>query len=129
MPDSIITADWIAKAQADLRSARVLRAASPPLLEQAIYLTAQAAEKSLKALLIKHGVPYRSFRHDVSALLKATSAIEPSLSAFAPRLANFNAYNVETRYPISMPLTMTEAEVDEAISTVQDLSAALSALL
>ena len=45
MPDSIIPGDWVAKAQADLRSARVLRSASPPLLEQAIHLAAQAAEK------------------------------------------------------------------------------------
>ncbi|NOT64375.1 MAG: HEPN domain-containing protein [Acidobacteria bacterium] len=129
MPDSAIPADWMAKAQADLRSARVLRSASPPLLEQAIYLAAQAAEKMLKALLIKYGVPYRSFRHDVPAVLTEACAIEPSLSAFDLRLANFNAYNVETRYPISSPLTITEAEVDEAISTVQDLNAAISALL
>ena len=129
MPDSVIAADWVAKAQADLRSACVLRAASPPLLEQAIYLAAQAAEKALKALLIKYGVPYRSFRHDVPAVLTEACAIEPSLSAFDPRLANFNTYNVETRYPISTPFTLTAAEVDEAISTVQDLIVALSALL
>lgn len=129
MPDSLITADWVAKAQADLRSARVLRAASPPLLEQAVNHAAQAAEKILKALLIKYGVPYRSFRHDVPALLTEASAIEPSLAAFASRLANFNSYNVETRYPIHSPFTITEAETDDAISTVQDLIAALSALL
>ena len=129
MPDSIIPAEWIAKAQRDLRSARVLRSASPPLLEEAVYFAAQAAEKALKALLIKHGVPYRLFRHDVPALLIEASAIEPSLTAFAPRLVDFDTYNVEMRYPISAPFTMTEAEVDEAISTVQDLSAALSALI
>jgi HEPN domain-containing protein len=129
MPDSVIPAEWMAKAQADLRSARVLRSASPPLLEQAVYLAAQSAEKSLKALLIKHGVPYRSFRHDITALLKACKAIETSLSAFDPRLANFNTYNVETRYPISPPSTVTEVEVDEAIATAQDLIAAISALI
>ncbi|MGH9831484.1 MAG: HEPN domain-containing protein [Blastocatellia bacterium] len=119
----------MAKAQADLRSASVLRSASPPLLEQAVYFAAQAAEKSLKALLIKHGVPYRSFRHDITALLKACRAIEPSLSAFDLRLANFNTFNVETRYPTSPPFTMTEAEVDEALATAQDLIAAVSALI
>ncbi len=62
-------------------------------------------------------------------MLTEACAIEPSLSAFDPRLANFNAYNVETRYPISSPFTITEAEVDEAIATVQDLIAALAALL
>ncbi len=129
MPDSVIPAEWVAKAQADLRSARVLRVASPPLLEPAIYHAAQAAEKILKALLIKHGVPYRSFRHDVPALLKATSAIETSLSVFAPRLTNFDTYNVETRYPISQPSTLTEAEVDDAIATVQDLIAAILPLI
>lgn len=69
----------------------------------------------LKALLIKHGVPYRSFRHDVLALLTEASAIETSLSTFDPRLANFNTYNVETRYPISQPFTLTEAESAQPI--------------
>jgi HEPN domain-containing protein len=76
MPDSVIPAEWIAKAQRDLLSARVLRSASPPLLEEAINFAAQAAEKALKALLIKYGVPYRSFRHDVPALLIEAIAIE-----------------------------------------------------
>jgi hypothetical protein len=45
------------------------------------------------------------------------------------RLANFNIYNLETRYPISGPLTVPETEVDEAISTVQDLIAAIVLLI
>jgi len=121
MPDSTIPADWLAQARVDLQSARVLRSASPSLLERAVYLAAQAAEKTLKALLIKHGVPYRSFRHDIPGLLKAASAIETSLSAFAPRLANFATYSVETRYPTSPHFTVTEAQVDEAISAAEDL--------
>jgi HEPN domain-containing protein len=129
MPDSVIPAEWVAKAQADLRSARVLRSASPPLLEPAIYHAAQAAEKMLKALLIKHSVPYRSFRHDVTGLLTEAIAIEASLTAFDPRLANFNTYNVETRYPISSPFTVTEAEVDEALATAQDLIVVISPLI
>ena len=129
MPDSIVPADWMAKAQADLRAAGVLRLAAPPLLEQAVYMAAQAAEKALKALLIKHGVPYRVYGHDVPSLMKAASAIEPSLSTFAPRLANFSTYNVETRYPIFQPFTVTEAQVDKAIAVTQELMAALSALV
>ncbi len=129
MPDSIIPGDWVAKAQRDLRAARVLRSATPPLLEEALNYAAQAAEKALKALLIKHSVPYRSFRHDVPALLIEAGAIEPSLAAFAPRLTNFDTYNVETRYPISSPFTVTEAEVDDAIATVQDLIAAILPLI
>ena len=129
MQDSAIPAEWITKAQTDLRSACVLRSASPPLLEQAIYFAAQAAEKVLKALLIKHSVPYRSFRHDITALLKACKTIETGLSAFDLRLAQFNSFNVETRYPISQSFTVTEAEVDEAIATMQDLITVISALI
>jgi HEPN domain-containing protein len=129
MPDSVIPAEWVAKAQRDLLSARVLRSASPPMLEEAVNFAAQAAEKSLKALLIKYGVPYRSFRHDVPALLIEAVAIEPSLAAFDPRLEDFDTYNVETRYPISPPFTVTEAEADEAITTAQDLIAAISAMI
>ncbi|MGH9839537.1 MAG: HEPN domain-containing protein [Blastocatellia bacterium] len=129
MPDSVIPAEWVAKAQRDLLSARVLRSASPPLLEEAVNFAAQAAEKVLKALLIKYGVSYRSFRHDVPALMIEAIAIEPNLTAFAPRLEDFDTYSVETRYPISPPFTATEAEVDDAIATAQDLIAAISALI
>ncbi len=101
MLDSVIPAEWIAKAQRDLLSARILRSASPPLLEQAIYFAAQAAEKSFKALLVKRRAPYRSFRHDITVLLKARKTIEPGLSVFDVRLANFGAYNMDARYPIS----------------------------
>lgn len=129
MPDSIIPAEWVARAQRDLLCARVLRSATSPLLEETAYFAAQAAEKALKAVLIKHSVSYRSFRHDVPALLVEAIAIEPSLTAFTPKLEGFDTYNVEARYPISHPFTTTEAQADEAIAVAEDLIAAISALI
>lgn len=129
MPDSAIPTEWLAQAQRDLQSARVLRTASPPLLETAIYHAAQAAEKALKALLIKHGAPYRQLHHDIPALLTEAIAIEPSLSAFTTRLADFDYYSVESRYPGYPPFTVTEIEVDEAVLVAQDLIRAISLLI
>ncbi len=43
MPDSAIPLEWLVQARRDLESSRVLRAASPPLLETAIYHAAQSA--------------------------------------------------------------------------------------
>ncbi len=126
MPDSTIPADWLAQARVDLQSARVLRAASPPLLKPAVYSAAQAAEKALKALLIKHGVSYLSFRHDIPALLTKAAAIEISLSAFKPRLANFDYYSMRSRYPSFPPFTVTEAEVDDVILAAEELILAIA---
>jgi HEPN domain-containing protein len=90
VPDSAIPLEWLVQAKRDLESARVLRSASPSLLEPAIYHAAQSTEKALKALLIKHGVSYRQLHHDIPALLTETITIEPGLSIFTIRLARIS---------------------------------------
>jgi HEPN domain-containing protein len=129
MPDSAIPLEWLVQARRDLESSRVLRSASPPLLETAIYHAAQAAEKAIKALLVKQGVSYRQLHHDIPALLTEAVTIEPSLSAFTVRLADFDYYSVESRYPGYPPFTVTETEVDEAIITSEELLKVISALI
>ncbi len=61
--------DWMRKAEGDLRAAEHLLA-----LEQEDYFTAafhaqQAAEKFLKALLVRHQVPFPK-THDIQQLLE-----------------------------------------------------------
>jgi HEPN domain-containing protein len=116
MPDSAIPLEWLVQARRDLESPRVLRAAAPPLLETAIYHAAQAAEKALKALLVKQGVSYRQLHHDITVLLTEAVTFEPSLSAFTVRLSDFEYYIVESRYPGYPPFTVTETEDKDALS-------------
>ncbi|HVC32857.1 MAG TPA: HEPN domain-containing protein [Chloroflexota bacterium] len=47
---------WLLKAQSDLRAARVLFAADPPVLDGVVYHCQQSAEKSLKGFLLWHRI-------------------------------------------------------------------------
>ena len=49
--------DWLAKAENDLASAKVLGSAPSPLLDTAIYHCQQAGEKALKSVLARKGKP------------------------------------------------------------------------
>jgi HEPN domain-containing protein len=51
---------WLAKADEDLRAARVLIDVREPLLETAIFHCQQAAEKAFKAFLVWHDCPIPS---------------------------------------------------------------------
>ncbi|MCZ7570447.1 MAG: HEPN domain-containing protein [Ardenticatenaceae bacterium] len=60
--DPVLVADtqgWLQKAANDLRGAEIDPAATPPLLEDAVFHCQQAAEKALKAFLTFHNQPFR----------------------------------------------------------------------
>jgi HEPN domain-containing protein len=56
-PDDPEVAAWLAKADGDLRMARMALEAPDPLFDQACFHSQQAAEKALKALLVAVGIP------------------------------------------------------------------------
>src|SRR5919199_4528664 len=53
------TRGWIERAVNDLRGAQIDLAASPPLVEDALFHCQQATEKLLKAFLTFHNQPFR----------------------------------------------------------------------
>lgn len=88
---------WMEKAEEDFRSAQILEAAEPPALSAACFHCQQAAEKYLKAVLVKENVePPRT--HDLSALLDLTPLSEESVYDAAEFL---NPFAVSIRYPSS----------------------------
>jgi len=67
---------WLAKAQRDLASARVLAANDPPLLDTAIYHCQQAAEKAVKGYLVYCDQEFERV-HDIEVLIRlAMSCVE-----------------------------------------------------
>jgi HEPN domain-containing protein len=67
--------EWLAKAEEDWDSARVLLGDESPLVTPALFHMQQCAEKLLKALLIKKKV-YFERRHDLSYLLRLANEAE-----------------------------------------------------
>jgi HEPN domain-containing protein len=61
------TKAWLIKALVDLRAAEHLLVAQPPLTGLALFHAQQAVEKTLKAFLSWHDIPFRK-THDLSVL-------------------------------------------------------------
>lgn len=77
LPDAATLSEvkgWLTRADSDLRTAAVARAAEPSLLDAVVFHAQQAAEKALKAFLVLHA---RSFRktHSIEEIGEAALAI------------------------------------------------------
>lgn len=104
---------WLARARQDLRAAEVDLQAEPPLLGDAAFHSQQAVEKALKALLARHGRPFRK-THDIGELAVACLEDEPSLERLLRRSAPLTEYAWRFRYPGEI-FEPERAEVDEAL--------------
>lgn len=90
------TRAWMEKAAIDLRAARALLDAR--LVSSALFHCQQAAEKSFKAFLTWHEIPFRRV-HDLEEVGVLCVSIEPSLAAIAQRAEPLTAYAWKLRYP------------------------------
>jgi HEPN domain-containing protein len=92
---------WLSIARRDLDAARTLATAPRPVPEVAAYQCQQAAEKLVKAMLIRRGVqPPRS--HDVGRLLDMLADAGGDVSALHG-FARLTEFAVLHRYPSDSP--------------------------
>lgn len=93
-----LTAEWVRKAEADLRSARQLAEDRPSNHDLVCFCCQQSAEKFLKALLEEEGstVPRT---HDLEDLLARLIAHRPKLTALRRGLKFLIQFAVDPRYP------------------------------
>ena len=82
-------------------------------LEDLCFHCQQAAEKAIKALLIRHGIPF-PYVHDLAVLMllleKATGDLPDSIR----RAAGLTRFAVQTRYPGTAP-PVREEKYREAV--------------
>ena len=105
--------EWLAHAESDLNLARLAKATKGILPEQACFHTQQAAEKSLKAVLLFRRVEF-PLVHDLETLV---GLLEENRVAFPPEIretGSLTPYAVEARYPGHLE-EVTPSDVDEAI--------------
>jgi HEPN domain-containing protein len=89
---------WIAKAEDDLRVARLLIAEENRLYAAGVYHCQQAAEKALKAWLTCRDVVFPK-THDLETLLHLCLTQEPGFGAFAEHARVLTPLATEFRYP------------------------------
>jgi len=110
--------DWIAHAKSDLNMAIVARnhRTTEILAEQICFHTQQAAEKSLKAVLLYNSIGFR-FQHDLAYLLGLLENANIPVPADIADVESLTPYAVDFRYPPGAGEELTGADIDEAIDT------------
>jgi HEPN domain-containing protein len=118
------TAEWVAKAEGDFRTAqREVQATEEPNFDAVCFHAQQCAEKYLKARLVEAGQTFPKI-HDLEALLNLALPLEPSWEKLRGSLQRLTDMAVEVRYPGFM----ADAEdAEEALHTAGRVRAAVLA--
>ena len=108
---------WLLKADHDLRSARQLLVADPPLLDTAVYHCQQAAEKALKGYLTFKDCPFQKV-HVLSVLVEQCMEVDPSFAGLQDPADLLTPYAIAFRYPGDV-LEPEPADVKEALEAAE----------
>lgn len=113
MSDPDDPAAWMGKADEDLLCIDNNLAAARVPWELVAYHAQQAAEKALKALLVRHrqDVP---FTHDLVRLLNQCAGVAPTLAAHGAACRELNRCALPSRYPGDAP-GVTEDEARDVV--------------
>ena len=100
---------WLKKAQEDMDVCRVLLQSNLDSYDGIGFHAQQSAEKFLKALLVRHQIPF-SKTHDVAELRKLVEKVDPQLADSLALVDVLTPYGVEFRYPGDFdPLSLDQA--------------------
>ena len=91
---------WMVKAWRDLEIARRAVDGEPPLYDVAVYHCQQAAEKAVKAYLVRQEKPYEK-THDIEVLVDLASEVDASFKTLADAADALTPYATRFRYPNS----------------------------
>jgi HEPN domain-containing protein len=117
------TSEWLQKASLDLRGARIDLDADPPLLEDTLFHCQQAVEKSLKAFLAWHDVPFRK-THSLEELGTSCESVDGTLKSVVDPAVPLTEFAWAFRYPGDHPIPTTE-EASQALDTAKAVVAAI----
>ena len=115
------------KAQGDLLAAEVVLGAALSSYDIVSFHAQQAAEKSLKAVLIRHQVAFGK-THDIGQLLSLIEPVAPHLGARMSRAEALTPYAVASRYPGVEP-AVSRDEASRHLALAREVLDAVSALL
>lgn len=108
------TGEWLSKAHIDLRAADHDGTADPPITADMVFHAQQVVEKTLKAFLCWHDVPFRK-THNLVELGEQCVGIDGSLEPLLRKAAFLTEYAWKFRYPGEAEEPEI-AEADEAVA-------------
>jgi HEPN domain-containing protein len=108
---------WLRRARNDLDSAAILLEAPEPRPDSAVFHCQQAVEKSWKAFLVWHDVPFRK-THDLRELGESCVALDGSLRDIAEQAEQLTPFAWVFRYP-GEPEEPSLDEAQEALAAAR----------
>ena len=107
--------DWLEKAKGDLRAAEHLLDLEPGDYFTSAFHAQPAAEKYLKAFLVRHQIPFPK-THDIQYLLELVSQADPAVTEELSSAVMLTPFGVEFRYPgeLLVHLELAQQSVEEA---------------
>jgi HEPN domain-containing protein len=118
-PDlQILVRQWVTLANDDLESAKELNERGH--WRQACFLSQQAVEKYIKALLIARQIPFER-THNIENLASLLSDAK-SLGLLKPGVLDLSDYAVDTRYPGHEANHLDKSDADRAVEAAVRVS-------
>jgi HEPN domain-containing protein len=113
------TKGWLQKADADLRTARLIIQIDPSLTGSILFHCQQAVEKILKGFLTWHDTEF-SKTHDLGNLGLRCARIDPSLETLLRQAESLTMFAWAFRYP-GEPEEPSTTEVRDALSLTENI--------
>lgn len=124
MADSLRYKDWYDKANADLKSAKILFEHEADHGIVAFHCQ-QAIEKLFKSFVLKRAGTLID-GHSLVFLCKKSIELDTEFKIFLKDCAYINQFYIETRYPADFPMEMTKEEAEECILITEKIFAEVS---
>jgi HEPN domain-containing protein len=117
----LLVVDWAKKAELDLAVAGRLAGEADRFRDAVAFHSQQAAEKYLKALLVRHQVEFPK-THDIEKLLELLRPVEPQVFEMLLDAKWLTPFGVDIRYPGDFPETLPgdERKALQLAQRVQD---------
>lgn len=109
--------EWLKRAKSSLEKAKVGKFVEDILYEDLGFDAQQAVEKSLKALLLLHKIPFPK-THAISELITLLMKEDVDIPEQVKESASLTDYAVTTRYPGDWE-SITEEEYEEAVKLAE----------
>ena len=119
--------EWLRRARSSMARARAGRVHPDVLFEDLCFDAQQAAEKALKAVLVRRKTPFPK-THDISELLTLLHQAGTDVPEDIRRAAMLTPYAVEARYP-GLGEEVTAQEHAQAVTTAERVLAWAESLL
>jgi HEPN domain-containing protein len=92
------TAEWIDKAEGDLKVAQREMRSPDPVWDVVCFLAEQCAEKYLKGFLEEQNIAFQKI-HDLVVLLNTSAGLLTAPNPMRPQLAQLSTFGIAARYP------------------------------